>query len=306
MSKTSRRAGRGKRLAATRRGAGSFEQPAAPQVLADRVALVTGAGSGLGRGIAEGLARAGARVALVDIDLDAAEETHAAIAKAVAPHHSLAVKADVTDETQVAAAFKKAVEAFGDLDICVAAAGLAPAHPLVDFPVAAWRKAVDVNLTGYFLTGREAARTLTKQGRGGPVRHSLKGEGGSIILVSSKSGLEASKNNSAYNATKAGEIHLMRGWAVELGPAGIRVNAVAPGNVFKGSKIWNPDYIKEAAKKRGIKPEEVIPYYIGLTALGIEIQPEDVAGVVVWLASDAARVITGQVIVCDAGQVFVR
>jgi len=332
MSKTSRRAGRGKRVAATRlrgpkpassgegpRGAGSFEPPAAPQVLADRVALVTGAGSGLGRGIAEGLARAGARVALVDIDLEAAEETHAAIANpgAPGPHRSLAIKADVTDETQVAAAFRKAVQAFGGLDICVAAAGLAPAHPLVDFPVAAWRKAVDVNLTGYFLTGREAARTLTKQGRGGPVRRSptcppepkgrrRKGEGGSIILVSSKSGLEASKNNSAYNATKAGEIHLMRGWAVELGPAGIRVNAVAPGNVFKGSKIWNPDYIKEAAKKRGIKPEEVIPYYISLTALGIEIQPEDVAGVVVWLASDAARVITGQVIVCDAGQVFVR
>ncbi|HET6441936.1 MAG TPA: SDR family oxidoreductase [Phycisphaerae bacterium] len=295
MSKTSRQAGRGKRLAATRRGARSFEPPAAPQVLADRVALVTGAGSGLGRAIAEGLARAGARVALVDIDLDAAEETHAAIAKAVAPHRSLAVRADVTDEAAVAAAFKKAVEAFKGLDICVAAAGLAPAHPLVDFPVAAWRKAVDVNLTGYFLTGREAARTLTKQGRGG-----------NIILVSSKSGMEASKNNSAYNATKAGEIHLMRGWAVELGPARIRVNAVAPGNVFKGSKIWNPEYIQEAAKKRGIKPEEVIPYYISLTALGIEIQPEDVAGVVIWLASDAARVITGQVIVCDAGQVFVR
>jgi len=317
MRKNKSRAGRGKRLAATRRGAGSFEPPAAPQVLADRVALVTGAGSGLGRGIAEGLARAGARVALVDIDLDAAEETHAWIAKAVAPHRSLAVRADVTDETQVAAAFKKAVEAFGGLDICVAAAGIAPAHPLVDFPVAAWRKAVDVNLTGYFLTGREAARVLTKQGRGGPVRRSptcppepngrrRKGEGGSIILVSSKSGLEASKNNSAYNATKAGEIHLMRGWAVELGPAGIRVNAVAPGNVFKGSKIWNEEYIKEAARKRGIRPEEVIPYYVGLTALGIEIQPEDVAGVVVWLASDAARVITGQVIVCDAGQVFVR
>ena len=297
MRKTTSRAGRGKRLAATRRGAGSFEPPAAPQVLADRVALVTGAGSGLGRGIAEGLARAGARVALVDIDLEAAEETHAAIANpgAPGPHRSLAVRADVTDETQVAAAFKKAVEAFKGLDICVAAAGLAPAHPLVDFPVAAWRKAVDVNLTGYFLTGREAARILTKQGRGG-----------SIILVSSKSGMEASKNNSAYNATKAGEIHLARGWALELGPAGIRVNAVAPGNVFKGSKIWNEEYIKEAARKRGIRPEEVIPYYVGLTALGIEIQPEDVAGVVVWLASDAARVITGQVIVCDAGQVFVR
>jgi NAD(P)-dependent dehydrogenase (short-subunit alcohol dehydrogenase family) len=299
---------RKKRLAATRlvrrspkgeggRGArASAAAPLpAPQVLTDRVALVTGAGSGLGRAIAEGLALAGAKVALVDLDLDAAEETHARIAKAVAPHRSLAVRADVTDEAEVAAAFKRATEAFGSLDLCVAAAGIAPAHALVDFPAAAWRKAVEVNLTGYFLTGREAARVLTKQGRGG-----------NIILVSSKSGLEASRNNSAYNATKAGEVHLARGWALELGPAGIRVNAVAPGNVFKGSKIWNDDYIKEAARKRGIRPDEVIPYYVGLTALGLEIQPEDVAGVVVWLASDAARTITGQTIVCDAGQVFVR
>jgi sorbitol-6-phosphate 2-dehydrogenase len=268
---------------------------AAPGVLDGRVALVTGAGSGLGRGIAEGLARAAARVALVDVDLAAAEETHAAISQAVGPHHSLALKADVTDEGEVAAAFRRTVEALGGLDVCVPAAGIAPAFPLVDFPVGPWRKALEINLTGYFLAAREAARVMIKQGRGG-----------SIILVSSKSGLEASKANSAYNATKAGEVHLARGWALELGPAGIRVNAVAPGNVFKGSKIWNEGYIRTVAKKRGIRPEEVIPYYTGLTALGLEIQPEDVAAVVVWLASDAARVITGQTIVCDAGQVFVR
>ncbi|MBE3069639.1 MAG: SDR family oxidoreductase, partial [Planctomycetes bacterium] len=200
-----------------------------------------------------------------------------------------------TDEAAVAAAFARAVGALGGLDICVPAAGIAPAYPLVDFPVGAWRKALDINLTGYFLVAREAARVMTRQGRGG-----------SLILISSKSGLEASKANSAYNATKAGEIHLMRGWALELGPAGIRVNAVAPGNVFKGSKIWNDEYIRVVAKKRGLQPEQVIPYYTGLTALGIEIEPEDIAGVVVWLASDAARVITGQTIVCDAGQVFVR
>ena len=87
------------------------------------------------------------------------------------------------------------------------------------------------------------------------------GEGGSMVMLSSKTGLDASKSNSAYNATKAGELHLMRGWALELGPDGIRVNAVAPGNVFEGSKIWNPEYIKAAAKKKGIQPEEVIPYY---------------------------------------------
>jgi NAD(P)-dependent dehydrogenase (short-subunit alcohol dehydrogenase family) len=266
-----------------------------PRVLDGRVALVTGAASGLGRGIAEGLARAGAKVALVDIDLAAAEAACASLVREFGGGRCLCLNADVTDENQVADAFRQTLAEFGGLDICVAAAGIAPAFPLVDFPVGPWRKALDINLTGYFLVAREAARAMIARGRGG-----------SIILVSSKSGLEASKANSAYNATKAGELHLARGWALELGAAGIRVNAVAPGNVFKGSKIWNQDYIKAVAKKRGIKPQEVIPYYVGLTALGLEIQPEDVAGVVVWLASDAARTITGQVIVCDAGQVFVR
>ncbi len=269
--------------------------PSPADLLAEKTAVVTGAGSGLGRGIAEGLARAGARVGLLDVDLEAAEATHARISETVAPHHSLAVACDVTDETQVADAFARVAETLDGVDICVPAAGIAPAHPLLDFPVAAWRKALEVNLTGYFLAAREAARLMIRQGRGG-----------AVVLVSSKSGLDASKANSAYNATKAGEIHLARGWALELGEYGIRVNAVAPGNVFKGSKIWNEDYIKACAEKRGIRPDEVIPYYVGLTALGVEIQPEDVAGVVCWLASDAARVVTGQVIVCDAGQVFVR
>jgi len=269
--------------------------PAIPRVLEDRVALVTGAGSGLGRGIAVGLARAGAKVALVDIDLAAAESACVYLTRTFGGHRCLCLEADVTDEAQVADAFRQTVEEFGEVNICVPAAGIAPAFALVDFPVDAWRKALEINLTGYFLAAREAARHMIAQKKGG-----------SIILVSSKSGLEASKANSAYNATKAGEIHLARGWALELGPAGIRVNAVAPGNVFKGSKIWNEAYIKTCARKHGIKPEEVIPYYVSLTALGIEIEPEDVAGIVVWLASDAARTITGQVIVCDAGQVFVR
>jgi sorbitol-6-phosphate 2-dehydrogenase len=269
--------------------------PKIPRLLAGRVALVTGAGSGLGRGIAEGLARAGARVALIDIDLAAAESACTGLVREFGGGSCLCVPADVTDEASVADAFRQTVEEFGRLDICVPAAGIAPAFPLVDFPVGPWRKALEINLTGYFLAAREAARIMICQKRGG-----------SIILVSSKSGLDASKANSAYNATKAGEINLARGWALELGQYGIRVNAVAPGNVFKGSKIWNPEYIKACAKKRGIKPSEVIPYYVSLTALGVEIQPEDVASVVVWLASDAARVITGQVIVADAGQVFVR
>jgi len=276
--------------------------------LVTRVAVVTGAGSGLGRGIALGLARAGAAVVLADIDAEAARATRDEILRAGARQPDagarlpagaqtgvLALRADVTRERAVARLFEEAVLAFGGVDILVNAAGIAPSHPLVDFPLAEWERALRLNLTGYFLVAREAARWM--------VRQSL---GGSIVNLSSKTGLEASVDNSAYNATKAGEIHLARGWALELAPFAIRVNALAPGNVFEGSKIWNRKYIEACARKRGIRPEDVIPYYVNLTALKTEIKPEDVADAVVFLASDRARVITGQTLVPDAGQVFVR
>ena len=265
---------------------------AAEAPLAGRVALVTGAASGLGCGIAQGLVEAGASVAFADIDLPGAES---ATAQSADPRRALAVQMDVTDENAVAAAFDRVVRRWGGIDLLVCAAGIAPPYELVDLPVDKWRLALEINLTGYFLAAREAARIMRAQG-----------EGGAMVMVSSKSGLDASKANSAYNATKAGELHLMRGWALELGKHGIRVNAVAPGNVFEGSKIWNPEYMKTAAKKKGIQPEEVIPYYNSLTALNREIKRADVAAAVVFLCSEAARCITGQTLVVDSGQVMVR
>jgi NAD(P)-dependent dehydrogenase (short-subunit alcohol dehydrogenase family)/rhamnose utilization protein RhaD (predicted bifunctional aldolase and dehydrogenase) len=260
-----------------------------------QIALVTGAGSGLGRSIALGLADAGAVVALLDVDASAAHDTGTLIAEQLGEGRTFVCTCDVTDENAVVTAFEEVALNFGGLDLAVLAAGIAPAFPLVDFPVKAWRKALDINLTGYFLVAREAAKVMIRQGLGG-----------SIVAVSSKSGLDASSANSAYNAAKAGEIHLIRGWAKELGKHKIRCNAVAPGNVFEGSKIWNPEYIKMVAKKRGIKPEEVIPYYINLTALKEDIKGRDIANAIIFLASDSARVITGQILVADAGQVFVR
>ncbi|MCK4999926.1 MAG: SDR family oxidoreductase, partial [Anaerohalosphaera sp.] len=103
-----------------------------------------------------------------------------------------------------------------------------------------------------------------------------------------------------------GQIHMARGWALELGPNGIRVNSVCPGNVFEGSKIWNPKYIAQCAKKNGIKPEEVIPFYVNKTCLRREIKGQDIADAVVFLASDRSRTVTGQTIVADSGQVMVR
>ena len=265
-------------------------EPTAPGELSGHVAVVTGAGSGLGRSIAIGLAGAGARVALVDVDLAAARETAARIAQQALP-----VRCDVTRPTDVDRACGAVLDRWGGLDILVNAAGIAPAYPLVDLPVEKWRQALEVNLTGYFLMAQAAARIMIRQGMGG-----------SIIALSSKSGLEASRDNSAYNATKAGEIHLARGWALELGEHGIRVNAVAPGNVFAGSGIWNPEYIRACARKYGLEPEEVIPYYINKTALKQEISGPDVAEAVVFLCSPRAAKITGQTLVVDAGQVMVR
>jgi NAD(P)-dependent dehydrogenase (short-subunit alcohol dehydrogenase family)/rhamnose utilization protein RhaD (predicted bifunctional aldolase and dehydrogenase) len=256
-----------------------------------RIAIVTGAGSGLGKSIAVGLAKAGASVVLLDIDEKAAMET----AEQVPNCETMVIKCDLTNESDVMNAFQTVLESWGGLDILVNAAGVAPAYPLVETPVDKWRFALEVNLTGYLLCAREAARIMITQAMGG-----------CIINLSSKSGLDASKNNSAYNATKAGEIHIARGWALELGEYGIRVNCVAPGNVFEGSKIWNPEYIKVCAKKYGIKPEEVIPYYVNKTALKREIKGQDVADSVVFLCSDRARTITGQVLVPDSGQVMVR
>ncbi len=265
-------------------------------VLEGRIAVVTGAGSGLGRHISVGLAGAGCAVGLLDVDAASAEES----AEIIRRRHGndvplMVLRCDVTDEAAVEDAYRRLLDRWGGLDILVNAAGIAPAFELTELPVDAWRKALEINLTGYFLMAKHAARIMIRQGIGG-----------CIINISSKSGLEASKNNTPYNATKAGEIHMARGWALELGKYGIRVNSVAPGNVFEGSKIWNPEYIKVCARKYGIKPEEVIPYYISKTALGVEIKGQDVAETVIFLCSDAARVITGQVLVPDAGQVMVR
>jgi NAD(P)-dependent dehydrogenase (short-subunit alcohol dehydrogenase family)/rhamnose utilization protein RhaD (predicted bifunctional aldolase and dehydrogenase) len=263
--------------------------------LQDRIAVVTGAGSGLGRSLAVGLARAGALVALTDIDEKSLQETAGIIANERPGKRAIALRCDVTDEDSVRGTFEKLIDHWGGLDILVNAAGIAPPYALVDMPADKWRLALDVNLTGYFLMAREAARIMIAQGMGG-----------SIINLSSKSGLDASKNNTAYNATKAGELHMARGWALELGEHGIRVNCIAPGNVFEGSRIWNPDYIRVCAKKYGIRPDEVIPYYVNKTALRREIKGQDIADAVVFLCSDRARTITGQTLVADSGQVMVR
>lgn len=266
--------------------------PAASGPLAGKVAIVSGAASGLGLGVARGLLGAGASVLFTDVDVPGLEKVAGDLGE---PARLATARVDVTNEESVIAGFDAALARFGRVDLVACCAGIAPAYELVDFPVDRFRLANEINLTGYFLYAREGARIMKAQGHGG-----------AMVMLSSKSGLEPSKANTAYNATKAGELHMARGWALELGRDGIRVNCIAPGNVFEGSKIWNPTYIEAAAKKKGIKPEEVIPYYVGLTALNRDIKPQDIANAAVFLCSDAARCMTGQVLVVDSGQVWTR
>lgn len=260
-----------------------------------KTAIITGAGSGLGRSIAIGLARAGANIAIVDINEEEAAQTCEIIQNEMPGISTANILCDVTNEQDVEKAFAMVNKKLGNLNILVNAAGVAPAAALVDIPIDKWRFALEVNLTGYFLMAKHAAKLMIAQGIGG-----------SIINISSKTGLEASKNNTPYNAAKSGQLHMARGWAMELGEHRIRVNSVCPGNVFEGSKIWNPEYIKTCAKKYGIKPEDVIPYYVSKTILKKEIKGQDIADSVVFLASDKAKMITGQTLVVDAGQAMVR
>ena len=263
--------------------------------LKERIAIVTGAGSGLGKSIAIGIARAGAIVAVVDLNEKDAKETCEIVKSEISEEIAIDILCDVTNEKDVMEVFRKVNNKFGQLDILVNAAGIAPSGPLMELSVDKWRQTLEVNLTGYFLMAKHAARMLIDQKTGG-----------SIINLSSKSGLDASSENTPYNATKAGEIHMARGWAKELGQYNIRVNSVCPGNVFEGSKIWNQEYIDVCAKKYNIKSEEVIPHYISKTILNKELKGQDVAEAVIFLASDKARMITGQALVVDAGQVMVR
>jgi NAD(P)-dependent dehydrogenase (short-subunit alcohol dehydrogenase family) len=257
------------------------------------VALVTGAASGLGKAVALALHAAGACIAAADLNLIGLK----ALQDDLGAERWFPVHMNVTDEENVITAFDATIKQWGRLDTLACCAGIAPSAKLADFELSAWQASLAINLTGYFLCGREATRIMQAQGPE---------IGGAMVLLSSKSGLEPSKNNTAYNATKAGELHLARGWALELGPDNIRVNCIAPGNVFKGSKIWNDDYIKQCAIKKGIEPEEVIPHYVGLTALNREIDPQDIGNTAVYLASPMARRMTGQVLVVDAGQAFTR
>ncbi len=266
--------------------------------LKGKVAVVTGGASGIGKGIVMGLAEAGADVAVADVRADAAESAAREAAEKFAVR-CIGVQTDVTLKPSVEAMVARVLADLGRVDILVNSAGIAPAFPLVDFPEDKWDLCIDINLKGYFLCAQAVARQLIRQNQACGEQGRT---GGSIVNISSKTGLRGSANNSAYNASKFGVIGLAQGWCRELAKHNIRVNSVLPGNVLRGSGIWNAEYIAACAKKLGIKPEEVEDYYNKQVPLGRQCYPEDVANMVVFLCSDRASYITGCSHLVDGGQ----
>ena len=247
-----------------------------------RTALVTGAARGIGRAIAEALARRGARVAVMDVGLAAAEATAAAIGQG-----AIAVSGDVADWESFRAASAAAAARLGPFDILVNNAGISPKRdgarvPAAEMDPAEWRRVVDVNLTGCFHGVRLVAPGM------------IAGGGGAVVSVSSVAGKHYSSIVGVhYAATKAAIIGLTRHLAGELGPHGIRVNAIAPG--------WIATRLTDALQDDPARSDAIV----ARTPLGRWGTPADVAGAALFLASPWAAFVTGIVLPVDGGYLIV-
>jgi NAD(P)-dependent dehydrogenase (short-subunit alcohol dehydrogenase family) len=247
-----------------------------PFDLTGRRALVTGASRGIGLGVAEALTKRGASVAITGRkpdNLDAAVQQLQATGADVRPfvcHQG--------DPSAISHLFEQLDHAAFEADLVVINAATNPVYgPLLDLELDAWRKIVEVNLTGALLTAQAAARRMRTRQRG------------SIVFMASIAGIDPMPGLGAYSVSKAGLLGLMRALAKELGPSGVRVNAVAPG------------LIETRFSAALFQDRQGYERLIGQTPLGRHGQPNDVAGAVVFLASDAAAYVTGQVLIVDGG-----
>jgi rhamnulose-1-phosphate aldolase/alcohol dehydrogenase len=258
-----------------------------PKPLATRVALVTGAASGIGKAIAVRLAAEGACVVVADLD---ASKAAAVAAEIGSTDVAIGVGADVSDEDAVAAAVDAAALAFGGVDLVVNNAGLSISKPLLETTVADWDLQHDVMAKGSFLVSRAAAKAMIAQGMGGD-----------IVYISSKNALFAGPNNIAYGATKADQAHQVRLLAAELGPHGIRVNGINPDGVVRGSGIFAGGWGAKRAEVYGVKEEDLGAYYAKRTLLGKEVLPEHIAAAAFALTGGDLAQTTGLHIPVDSG-----
>ena len=242
-----------------------------------QVAVVTGASSGLGVRFAQVLAEAGASVALVARRADRLATVKAEIERAGG--RAVAIDADVTDRDAMARAFDAAEQAFGTVTVLVNNAGVVTSRRAVEITEDEWRSVIGTNLDAVFAWSQEAARRMLAAGKNG-----------AIVNIASMLGLSVAKGVASYAVSKAGVIQLTKAMALELAFKGIRVNAIAPGWIVTDI---NRDYL---ASEAGAAIKREIP-------AGRFGEARDLDGVLLLLASDAGRFITGETIVVDGGQV---
>jgi rhamnulose-1-phosphate aldolase/alcohol dehydrogenase len=258
-----------------------------PKPLATRIALVTGAASGIGKAIAVRLAAEGACVVIADLD---AGKAQAAAGEIGNRDVAVGLAADVTDEAAVQAAVDATLLAFGGIDIVINNAGLSLSKSLLDTTIADWDLQHNVMAKGSFLVSRAAAKALIEQKLGGD-----------IVYISSKNSLFAGPNNIAYSATKADQAHQVRLLAAELGEHGVKVNGINPDGVVRGSGIFAGGWGAKRAAVYGVPEEELGKYYASRTLLKREVLPENVANAVFVLCSPDLSHTTGLHIPVDAG-----
>ena len=261
-----------------------------PKSLQGRVAFISGGAGGIGSAIASKLLSEGACVMLADIDEASLAEVKGGFAKTYGRDNVEGITMDVQSEAAVINAIKETVARFGGLDIVVNNAGITIAAPVEDTTLELWNKNMAILGTGYFLVGREGYKILKDQG-----------VGGSMIFICSKNAVAASPGASAYCAVKAAELHLARCMALEGAPHGIRVNAVNPDAVLRGSKIWQGPWRQQRAASLKITEGELEEHYRKRSLLQRSVYPEDIAESVYFFASDLSNKSTGNFLNVDAG-----
>jgi len=257
--------------------------------LAAKKAIVTGAAQGLGAAIFERLCTEGCDVVAWDLNVDAVSANATRIAQQTG-RATQALAVDVCDADAVHQAMEASIAFLGGLDIMVCNAGIVISGDSIALEPGQWRKVLDVNLSGYFFCAREGARVMLEQARPG-----------SIVQINSKSGKKGSFRNAAYAASKFGGIGLTQSLALEFAEAGIRFNAVCPGNLLD-SPLWKDSLFKQYAANQGVTEGELRQKYIDQVPMKRPCRYEDVCNVVTFLASEESNYMTGQAINVTGGQ----
>ena len=254
-------------------------------MLEGKVALVTGGGRGLGEALCKRLAVEGCRVTVADV----AEQNARSVAEQLPD--ALGIGCDVTDYAQCEAAYERTMEKYGQLDILVANAGILKSGAINEVDINDWKQVIEVNLLGSFHIIKACSQ------------HFIDKRSGCIIQINSKSGKKGSFKSSAYASSKFGGIGLVQSLALEFAPYGVRVNAICPGNLLN-SPLWREGenaLINQYSRNRGQSPEETLEQYLKQIPMGRSCEYEDVANVMVFLASDLSSYMTGQAINVTGG-----